>query len=136
MVSAALSRNGSFANLAASRSKNSSQIDLSTSPPIPSGALTPSLRKAPDGIASKYPAILAKLPVPKLEDTCERYLAALEGLQDEEEHARTKAVVKEFLESGEGAGWQAKLEAYNKGVDSYIEEFWCEFVLGGRAWHR
>ena len=69
---------------------------------------------------------LPKLPVPKLEDTCKRYLRALEGLQDEEEHERTKAVVKEFLDSGEGAKWQKRLEEYNNGVDSYIEEFWCE----------
>lgn len=72
---------------------------------------------------------LPKLPLPKLEDTCNRYLRALEGLQDEEEHARTKGVVMEFLESGEGAKWHRKLEEYNDGVDSYIEEFWYESYL-------
>lgn len=72
---------------------------------------------------------LPKLPLPKLEDTCKRYLRALEGLQDEDEHARTKAVVKDFLESGEGAKWHKKLEEYNDGVDSYIEEFWYESYL-------
>jgi hypothetical protein len=53
------------------------------------------------------------------------YLRALEGLQDEEEHARTVAVVNEFLTSGEGARWQKRLEEYSGTVDSYIEEFWC-----------
>lgn len=72
---------------------------------------------------------LPKLPLPKLEDTCKRYLRALEGLQDEEEHARTKGVVMDFLESGEGAKWHRKLEEYNDGVDSYIEEFWYESYL-------
>ena len=69
---------------------------------------------------------LPKLPIPKLEETCHRYLRALEGLQDEDEHARTKVVVEEFLNSGEGAKWQTRLEEYDQGVDSYIEEFWCE----------
>ena len=71
---------------------------------------------------------LPKLPVPKLEDTCARYLTALQGLQDEEEHAKTKAVVQDFLSSGEGHKWQERLERYNAGVESYFEEFWCEFA--------
>jgi carnitine O-acetyltransferase len=78
---------------------------------------------------NKEVSALPKLPLPKLEDTCKRYLRALEALQDEEEHERTKSVVKEFLESGEGEKWQKKLEEYNSGVDSYIEEFWYESYL-------
>lgn len=73
------------------------------------------------GPSSKLP----KLPIPKLEDSMKNYLRALEGLQDEEEHARTVAVVNEFLTSGEGARWQKRLEEYSGTVDSYIEEFWC-----------
>lgn len=69
---------------------------------------------------------MPKLPIPKLEDTCQRYLRALQGLQDENEHARTKAVVQDFLTSGEGDRWQRRLEEYNENVDSYIEEFWCK----------
>jgi carnitine O-acetyltransferase len=72
---------------------------------------------------------LPKLPIPKLEDSCKRYLRALEGLQDPEEHAKTKAVVQDFLTSGEGDKWQKRLIEYNEGVDSYIEEFWCESAL-------
>ena len=77
------------------------------------------------------PSTLPKLPVPKLEDSCKRYLRALEALQDEDEHERTKVVVQDFLTSGEGAKWQKVLEDYAEGVDSYIEEFWCE-SLGSR----
>ena len=73
------------------------------------------------------PDDLPKLPIPKLEDTCKRYVRALEGLQDDEEHAKTKAVVEEFLKSGEGEFWQKQLEKYNQDKDSYIEEFWCKF---------
>jgi hypothetical protein len=68
--------------------------------------------------------------IPKLEDSMKNYLRALEGLQDEEEHARTVAVVNEFLTSGEGARWQKRLEEYSGTVDSYIEEFWCTCRLG------
>lgn len=45
--------------------------------------------------------------------------------QDPEEHARTAAIAKAFQE-GEGQKWQRKLEEYNEGVDSYIEEWWCK----------
>lgn len=88
--------------------------------------LTPTTRRTADGIAAKYEADLPKLPIPKLEDTCKRYLRCLEPLQDADEHERTKAVVEDFLASGEGAKWQSRLEEYDKSVDSYIEEFWCE----------
>lgn len=100
-----------------------------SAPPAPAGTLTPTNPCAPNGIMSHYPAVLPKLPLPKIEDSCKRYLDALEGLQDEDEHKKTKTVVKEFLESGEGAKWQKKLEEYNEGVDSYIEEFWYESYL-------
>ncbi|KAF8989206.1 hypothetical protein BDZ89DRAFT_974789, partial [Hymenopellis radicata] len=47
----------------------------------------------------KFQETLPKLPIPPLEDTCERYLKALEALQDEAEHARTKAAVEDFLKN-------------------------------------
>ncbi|KAJ9111371.1 hypothetical protein QFC19_001139 [Naganishia cerealis] len=73
---------------------------------------------------------LPKLPVPPLKDTCERYLTALKGLQDEEEHEKTKKIVAEFCKpGGEGEKWQTKLEEYNKSAKSYVEEFWYESYL-------
>lgn len=113
----------------------------STSPPLPPGALTPRTRRnSKVGISSLYRADLPKLPVPGLRDSMSRYLRALEGLQDQEEHEQTKKIVREFLESGEGDKWQARLEEYAQGVDSYIEEFWCEYIACGEktldmAWH-
>lgn len=56
---------------------------------------------------------LPKLPIPPLEDTCRRYLRALESLQDEHEHARTKAAVQDFLQS-DGPRIQEKLKEYAK----------------------
>lgn len=95
-----------------------SDTSQTTAEPMPNG----------DPTSKLHPA-LPKLPVPKLEDSCRRYVRALEGLQDEEEHERTKAVVEDFLRSGEGAKWQKRLEEYAEGVDSYIEEFWCTLFL-------
>ncbi|GAW03660.1 carnitine acetyl transferase [Lentinula edodes] len=71
---------------------------------------------------------LPKLPVPPLEETCRRYLRALEGLQDPEEHTKTKEVVREFLEN-EGPEIQQKLMDWARTRDSYIEEFWYESYL-------
>lgn len=71
---------------------------------------------------------LPKLPIPPLEDTCRRYLRALEGLQDEKEHAQTKEAVQDFLEN-EGPRIQVKLQEWASKKDSYIEDFWYESYL-------
>ncbi|KAI0930045.1 hypothetical protein AcW1_008823 [Taiwanofungus camphoratus] len=71
---------------------------------------------------------LPGLPIPPLEDTCRRYLAALEGLQDPKEHEQTKRAVEDFLR-GEGPRWQERLKAYAEDKASYIEEFWYESYL-------
>ena len=52
---------------------------------------------------------LPKLPLPPLEDTCRRYLRALEGLQEPDEHARTKQAVESFLK-GDGPRIQERLK--------------------------
>ena len=62
---------------------------------------------------------LPKLPIPTLEETCKRYLRALEGLQDPEEHARTKVAVDEFLQ-GDGPRIQEKLKAYAEDKARYV----------------
>lgn len=61
---------------------------------------------------------LPKLPIPPLKDTCERYLRALVSLQDEREHAATKAAVEDFLNRS-GPMWDAKLREYAKTKDRY-----------------
>jgi carnitine O-acetyltransferase len=86
---------------------------------------------------------LPKLPIPPLEDTCRRYLRALEALQDPEEHEATKKAVEEFLEKdGPALNEQLKVWAENKARyarkrtsllfrlissvngSSFIEDFW------------
>lgn len=54
---------------------------------------------------------LPKLPIPPLEDTCRRYLTALEGLQDTKEHEQTKKAVSDFLE-GDGPKLQKRLQEW------------------------
>ncbi|PCH35943.1 acyltransferase ChoActase/COT/CPT [Wolfiporia cocos MD-104 SS10] len=71
---------------------------------------------------------LPRLPIPPLEDTCRRYLAALEGLQDAKEHERTRRAVEDFLQN-DGPMWQERLEKYAEDKASYIEEFWYESYL-------
>ncbi|KAF5386863.1 hypothetical protein D9615_002089 [Tricholomella constricta] len=75
-----------------------------------------------------YQDKLPKLPIPPLEDTCERYLRALEGLQDEREHAQTKEAVRDFL-MNDGPKIQEKLKDWASRKDSYIEDFWYESYL-------
>ncbi|KAJ7490953.1 acyltransferase ChoActase/COT/CPT [Mycena latifolia] len=71
---------------------------------------------------------LPKLPIPPLEDTCQRYLGALKALQNEHEHEVTTAAVKEFLEK-DGPRIQEVLLKWSEDKDSYIEEFWYESYL-------
>ncbi|KAF9043985.1 acyltransferase ChoActase/COT/CPT [Panaeolus papilionaceus] len=88
-------------------------------------------KNAPTKAVSKTMALqdkLPNLPIPSLEDTCKRYLRALEALQDEKEHAATKAAVEEFLANDGPKLHQALLE-YARNRDSYIEEFWYESYL-------
>ena len=85
-----------------------SPVSVSTSPPPAPRSPTGIAKSPPKGPPPKapYPAEsrtfagqskLPKLPIPPLEETCQRYLRALEPLQDEEEHEATKAAVAEFL---------------------------------------
>ncbi|GAA6035441.1 hypothetical protein JCM8097_000256 [Rhodosporidiobolus ruineniae] len=71
---------------------------------------------------------LPKLPIPPLEDTMKRYLRALEGLQTSSEHAKTQAVVTEFL-NNEGPELHQRLKDYAASRASYIEEWWTESYL-------
>ncbi|KAN0060394.1 carnitine O-acetyltransferase yat1 [Thecaphora frezii] len=71
---------------------------------------------------------LPKLPIPKLEDTCQRYLSSLKPLQTPEQHEKTTRVVQDFL-NNEGPRMQQSLQDYASTRASYIEEFWDESYL-------
>ncbi|KZT04232.1 acyltransferase ChoActase/COT/CPT [Laetiporus sulphureus 93-53] len=82
----------------------------------------------PDGRTFSRQHELPRLPIPPLEDSCRRYLKALEGLQDPREHEHTKQAIEEFLVS-DGPRWQERLKEYADDKASYIEEFWYESYL-------
>ncbi|SAM81102.1 related to carnitine acetyl transferase FacC [Ustilago bromivora] len=71
---------------------------------------------------------LPHLPIPTLEETCERYLSSLQPLQSPDQHATTKHVVEEFLKN-DGPIIQKQLQEYASTRASYIEEFWDESYL-------
>jgi carnitine O-acetyltransferase len=70
---------------------------------------------------------LPKLPIPDLESSTTKYLAALKPLQTPREYAETQQAVDEFLKS-EGPELQERLKKYANGKTSYIEQF-CEHIF-------
>lgn len=76
---------------------------------------------------------LPRLPVPSLEDSVARYLAAVEPVVTPAQLAETRAVALEF-QRGEGARLHAALvarDAANKGT-SYINAWWLDMYLSDR----
>jgi carnitine O-acetyltransferase len=65
---------------------------------------------------------LPKLPIPNLESSTTKYLAALKPLQTPREYAETQQAVDGFLKS-EGPELQERLKKYANGKTSYIEQF-------------
>jgi carnitine O-acetyltransferase len=65
---------------------------------------------------------LPKLPIPDLENSTTKYLAALKPLQTPREYSETQQAVDEFLKS-EGPELQERLKKYANGKTSYIEQF-------------
>ena len=70
---------------------------------------------------------LPKLPIPDLESSTSKYLAALKPLQTPRDHAETQQAVDEFLKA-EGPELQERLKKYATGKTSYIEQF-CKSTL-------
>lgn len=86
-------------------------------------------KMAPAEDKSSYPGVtfahqdkLAKLPIPDLQSSCERYMQALKPLQSAREQSDTRQAVEEFL-AKEGPELQEKLKRYAEGKTSYIEQF-------------
>ena len=77
---------------------------------------------------------LPRLPIPKLDHTCERYLLALKPLLDDYAMGKTTTVVREF-EKGEGVALQKQLvdeDKLNKRT-SYISKPWFDMYLSDRT---
>ncbi|MDB9513161.1 choline/carnitine O-acyltransferase [Kamptonema animale CS-326] len=76
---------------------------------------------------------LPKLPLPKLEDTCKRYLELVTPLMSETELAQTKAVVREF-QQGVGVELQKQLEMIDQSTNTnYLHQLIEESYLAKRV---
>lgn len=77
---------------------------------------------------------LPRLPIPKLEDTCQRYLAAQRPLLDDAQFERTKNNVDRFR-SAEGDVLQNLLQVKDKKNKdtSYISKPWFDMYLSDRT---
>lgn len=84
--------------------------------------------KSKQGITFASEDNLPKLPIPELEQSCKKYLAALKPLQSPKEHHDTAIAVQEFLKE-DGPGLQEKLKKYASGKANYIEQFWYDSYL-------
>ena len=83
--------------------------------------------KSKPGITFASQDTLPKLPIPELDSSCKKYLAALKPLQSSKEHNDTQHSVDEFLKS-DGAVLQEKLKKYASGKANYIEQF-CKYTI-------
>ncbi|XP_063703508.1 carnitine O-palmitoyltransferase 2, mitochondrial [Culicoides brevitarsis] len=77
---------------------------------------------------------LPRLPIPTLENTCNRYLAAQRPLLDNEAYAKTEGFVNDFRKN-QGPKLQELLIAHDKANKhtSYISEPWFDMYLRDRA---
>ncbi|XP_041348084.1 carnitine O-palmitoyltransferase 2, mitochondrial-like [Gigantopelta aegis] len=77
---------------------------------------------------------LPRLPIPKLEKTCERYLKAQLPLLSSAEYANTETIVKGFLQ-GDGTVLHEELVAKDKNNKhtSYISDLWFDMYLKDRS---
>jgi carnitine O-acetyltransferase len=83
------------------------------------------------GITFAHQESLPKLPIPELESSAKKYLAALQPLQSPKEYHDTKLAVHDFLK-GDGPELQEKLKKYASGRANYIEQF-CKYLLYNRS---
>lgn len=83
---------------------------------------------------NKFQRSLPRLKIPKLEKTCERYLAALEPIFANDPRIEKAKGAAEELKNGQGKKLQSLLLEYDKTVrhSSYINEFWFDMYLSSR----
>jgi carnitine O-acetyltransferase len=74
------------------------------------------------GITFAHQDKLPKLPIPELDASCKKYIAALKPLQSPKEHHDTVLSVEDFLKT-DGQVLQDKLKKYAAGKANYIEQF-------------
>ncbi|PWA25535.1 hypothetical protein CCH79_00020787, partial [Gambusia affinis] len=70
---------------------------------------------------------LPSLPVPPLQQTCERYITALEPIVEAEELSRTRRLVQQFQEAGGvGERLQRGLEKRGRDTENWLSQWWVQ----------
>jgi carnitine O-acetyltransferase len=104
------------------RSEASAKESQQSFPPDAQNPLASQRNKSQPGITFASQDKLPKLPIPELELSCKKYIAALRPLQSPKEHHDTLTAVHEFLKE-DGPALQEKLKKYASGKANYIEQF-------------
>eukprot|EP00698_Gefionella_okellyi_P003630 TRINITY_DN13402_c0_g1_i1.p1 TRINITY_DN13402_c0_g1~~TRINITY_DN13402_c0_g1_i1.p1 ORF type:complete len:603 (+),score=134.67 TRINITY_DN13402_c0_g1_i1:88-1809(+) len=89
------------------------------------------MKIAGEGPMTKHQTSLPRLPIPSLDETCARYVQYVAPLLPAEKLERTRKAVEEFR-TGAGIDLQRQLQVYNRGVTSYIADFWNDAYLNPR----
>jgi carnitine O-acetyltransferase len=77
---------------------------------------------------------LPTLPIPSLQETCEKYLKWLRPIRSEGELERSKKAVADFLRpGGSGERLQTRLQQWAKDRPSWLEPFWEDMYLSTRS---
>jgi len=115
------------ANMPAVRAEASAKENVQSFPAEAQAPLAHSTHpQSKPGITFADEDSLPKLPIPELEGSCEKYVAALKPLQSPKEHRDTVQSVSDFLKA-DGPVLQQKLKKYASGKNNYIEQF-CKYL--------
>jgi carnitine O-acetyltransferase len=81
----------------------------------------------------RFQASLPRLPVPTLSSTASKYLETVRPHLTPSEFLSTKSTVKEFVESGQAAELQKRLEARagDPNVKNWLADWWNEAAYMG-----
>jgi len=81
----------------------------------------------------RFQASLPRLPVPTLSSTASKYLETVRPHLTSPEFSSTQAAVKEFLESGQAAELQKRLEARagDPAVKNWLADWWNDAAYMG-----
>lgn len=78
----------------------------------------------------QHQQVLPKMPIPALEDTVNRYLAAVLPLLSPEAQEATKSAATSFL-ADQGPHLHQALLDYDANEENYLEHFYREIYTGG-----
>lgn len=80
-----------------------------------------------------FQAGLPRLPIPKLPNTCQRYLASQEVMLDPEAYAKTKQMVDAFEKEGQSLNSELIASDKQNKHTSYVSDLWFDMYLAARV---